>query len=217
MRFEVDAILFDIDGTLVDSTAAVERTWRVWADAHAVDIDELLSVSHGRRSEDTIAMFLPEAARADAVRFLDDLETLDLDGITALPATADLLASLPAHRWAVVTSGNRSLMQARLRTAGLPIPEVMVTSEDVSNGKPDPQGYRLAAQQLGLAPERCLVVEDAPPGIGAGLAAGGPVLGVATSHPASAITEAHAVVDDLSTVSVTATDSGLVVEVPDPA
>lgn len=212
MRFEVDAILFDIDGTLVDSTAVVERTWRLWCDVHDVDVDELLSVSHGRRSEDTIADFLPPERIPDSLAFLDSLEEDDLSDVVALPATGELLASLPLDRWAVVTSGNRSLMQARLRTAGLPIPPVMVTAEDVSNGKPDPQGYRLAAERLGFEPERCLVVEDAPAGIHAGLAAGGPVLGVATSHPAESVADATAVVTDLTSVTVAVSPTGLVVE-----
>jgi len=214
-RFEVDAILFDIDGTLVDSTPAVVRSWRAWCDAHDVALDELLSVSHGRRSEDTISMFLPVERVAGAVAFLDNLELTDFDDIIALPAAAALLASLPPDRWAVVTSGNRELMRRRLAAAGLPIPEVMVAAEDVRAGKPDPQGYLLAASRLGLEPGRCLVVEDAPAGIGAGLAAGSPVLGVATSHPAGEITAAHAVVDDLGHVRVSGTAGGLVVVVND--
>lgn len=211
MQFSVDAILFDIDGTLVDSTAAVERTWRVWAAAHGVDAEELLEGSHGRRSEDTIAGYLPPEQIAESVAYLDDLENNDLDDITALPAAAKLLASLPPDRWAVVTSGNRSLMRTRLQVAGLPIPAVMISSEDVTEGKPDPQGYRMAAELLGFAPERCLVVEDAPSGIEAGLALGGPVLAVATSHPAAEVANAHAVVPNLSSVRAELTAAGLLV------
>lgn len=213
MHFDVDAILFDIDGTLVDSTASVERTWTRWCAEFGVDVDDLLQHSHGRRSEDTIAMYLPVEQIPAALAFLDGMEEDDIDDVTALPATADLLATLPAGRWAAVTSGGRTLMQIRLRAAGLPVPPVMVTSEDVTVGKPDPQGYRLAAERLGFDPERCLVIEDAPAGIRAGLGAGGPVIGVATSHPVEAIDEAHVVVPDLTHVKVIDEGSSLRVEV----
>lgn len=182
MRISVDAVLFDIDGTLVDSTGAVERTWRYWGEAHGIDPEEILAVSHGRRSEDTIAMFLPESQVAEAAAELEELELADLDGVTALPATRELLSALPAERWAAVTSGSRRLMGTRLEAAGLPVPEVLVTADDVTVGKPDPQGYLKAAAALGHDPARCLVVEDAPAGVGAGLAAGAAVLAVATSH-----------------------------------
>ncbi len=182
MRISVDAVLFDIDGTLVDSTGAVERTWRQWGEAHGIDPDEILAVSHGRRSEDTLAMFLPEDRVAEAAAELEELELADLAGVTALPATAELLSALPAERWAAVTSGGRLLMRTRLEAAGLSVPDVLVTAEDVTVGKPDPQGYLRAAAELGVDPARCLVVEDAPAGVAAGLAAGAAVLAVATSH-----------------------------------
>lgn len=214
MQFTVDAILFDIDGTLVDSTAAVERTWRVWAAVHGIDPDALLEGSHGRRSEDTIAGYLPAGEIAESVAFLDDLENNDLDDITALPAAAELLASLPGNRWAAVTSGNRSLMRTRLRVAGLPIPAVMISGEDVAAGKPDPEGYRLAAALLGFDPARCLVVEDAPSGVEAGLASGGRVVAVATSHRPEEVAKAHAVVPDLTSLVAEVTESCLIVTVP---
>ncbi|GAA1082183.1 HAD family hydrolase [Nocardiopsis metallicus] len=182
MRISVDAVLFDIDGTLVDSTGAVERTWRQWGEAHGIDPEEILAVSHGRRSEDTIAMFLPEDQIDEAAAELEELELADLGGVAALPATAELLSALPAARWAAVTSGGRRLMRTRLEAAKLPVPEVLVTAEDVTAGKPDPQGYLKAAAALGVDPARCLVVEDAPAGVRAGLASGAAVLAVATSH-----------------------------------
>ena len=121
MRFEVDAILFDIDGTLVDSTAAVGRTWRAWSAARGIDALEVLRVCHGRRSEDTVAEFLPSDQRAAAVAELERLEMADLDDVIALPATRDLLSRLPSDRWAAVTSGSQLLMRARLAAAGLPV------------------------------------------------------------------------------------------------
>lgn len=215
MRFEVQAILFDIDGTLVDSTPAVERTWRSWAAARGMDGEAILAVSHGRRSEDTIADVLPPGQRAAAVVELEQMELDDLDSVVALPAAGELLAGLPPERWAAVTSGSRRLMRARLAAAGLPVPAVLVTADDVSQGKPDPAGYLLAAESLGFAAEHCLVVEDAPAGLQAGRAAGAHVLAVATSHPAEGLGPADAVVADLTRVSVVAGAGGLVVTVRD--
>jgi len=198
MIFTVDAVLFDIDGTLVDSTAAVVRTWRVWAAAHGLDAQRILQVCHGRRSEDTIAEFLPPDQRAAAVIELERLELDDLADVIALPGTKALLPRLPAGRWAAVTSGSRRLMNARLAAAGLPVPTVLVAAEDVAEGKPDPEGYRKAAAALGFDIRRCLVIEDAPAGLQAGRAAGASVLAVATSHPAEDLAPADEVVPTLS-------------------
>ncbi|GEL94046.1 HAD-IA family hydrolase [Cellulomonas composti] len=211
MRFEVDAILFDIDGTLVDSTAAVGRTWRAWSAARGIDALDVLRGCHGRRSEDTVAEFLPSGQRAAAVAELERLEMADLDDVIALPATQELLSRLPPDRWAAVTSGSQLLMHARLAAAGLPVPDVLVAAEDVRRGKPDPQGYLNAARRLGFDPRRCLVVEDAPAGLEAGRAAGAHVLGVATSHPAHDLRAAHVVVPDLAACTVEVTVGGLVI------
>jgi sugar-phosphatase len=213
MRFEVEAILFDVDGTLVDSTAAVERTWRAWASGHDVDAEAILRVCHGRRSQDTIALFLPADERARAVDELERLELDDLADTVELPGAGALLSSLDPARWAAVTSGPRALMRARLGAAGLPEPAVLVTAEDVAAGKPDPEGYLRAAATLGVDARRCLVVEDAPAGIEAGRAAGAAVLGVATSHDASVLGRADAVVPDLSRCSVEPGPGRLVVTI----
>lgn len=202
MIFEVDAILFDIDGTLVDSTGTVERTWRLWAAQRGLPADDILAVCHGRRTEDTVAEFLPAAERPAAVAELERLEIGDLDQVVALPAALELLSALSADRWAAVTSGSGSLMRARLGAAGLPVPRVLVAAEDVDAGKPDPQGYRMAAEGLGVDVTRCLVVEDAPAGLAAGHAAGASVLAVATSHPVDELRRAHAVVADLRAVRI---------------
>lgn len=216
MRISVDAVLFDIDGTLVDSTGAVERTWRLWGEAHGIDPDEILAVSHGRRSEDTIAMFLPQDQVADATAELEELELADLDGVTALPATRELLTALPIERWAAVTSGSRRLMRTRLEAAGLPVPEVLVTADDVTEGKPHPQGYLRAAARLGFDPARCLVVEDAPAGVRAGLASGAAVLAVATSHSRTDLEGIGAteLVDNLTFCTLETTRGELVLSTP---
>lgn len=211
MRREVQAVLFDIDGTLVDSTPVVERTWATWAQRRNVSLAEILSVCHGRRTEDTVSLFVPEAEQAAAAAELERLELADLDDVVALPGTRDLLPGLPSGRWAAVTSGSQRLMRARLTAAGLPVPDVLIAAEDVSAGKPDPDGYLRAAAALGVDIRHCLVVEDAPAGIGAGRAAGAWTLAVATSHPASELASAHAIVADLTALTVELVGSGLVV------
>jgi sugar-phosphatase len=205
----VEAVLFDIDGTLIDSTPAVERTWRSWATARGIDPATVLRVSHGRRTRDTLADFIPEAEIAEAVAELERMERGDLDDVVALPAAAELLALLPAGRWAAVTSGSRALMRDRLRAAGIPVPGVLVSAEDVGAGKPDPEGYLAAAARLGADPRRCLVVEDAPAGIGAGRAAGARVLAVATSHEPGQLTGADVVVEDLRSCAIVPEEGGL--------
>ena len=211
MRFRVDAILFDIDGTLVDSTAAVVRTWTTWATKHGIDADEVLRVCHGRRTEDTLGLFLPAGQHAAAAAELEQLELADLDDVRALPGTQTLLPRLPADRWAAVTSGSRELMRTRLTAAGLPIPDVLMSAEAVEAGKPDPEGYLKAAAALGRDIRRCLVVEDSPAGTDAGRAAGARVLAVATSHPASELTSADAVIPDLTACDVELTPDGVIV------
>jgi len=211
MRFPVDAILFDIDGTLVDSTAAVVRTWETWAAKRGLDAQEILRVCHGRRTEDTLVMFLPTGEHAAAVAELQQLELADLADVIALPGAQSLLPRLPADRWAAVTSGPRDVMRTRLTAAGLPIPEVLVSAEAVEAGKPDPEGYLKAAAALGRDIRRCLVVEDAPAGIEAGRAAGARVLAVATSHEAPELASADAVIPDLSACELEVTPDGLIV------
>lgn len=210
--FHVQAILFDIDGTLVDSTGVVERTWRAFAAERGLDAEEILRVCHGRRSEDTIADLLPPAERDAAVAELAWMELNDLDDVVALPATKALLPALPQGRWAAVTSGSQELMRARLAAAGLPVPEVLVAADDVSAGKPDPEGYLKAAAALGYDIKDCLVVEDAPAGLRAGHDAGARTLAVATSHDAAELT-ADAVVEDLTSCRVDRVGDGLVVTV----
>jgi len=203
------AILFDIDGTLVDSTPVVERSWRTWAREYDVDADEVMRVCHGRRTEDTVAEFVTPQQLAVAVARLQALELDDFDGVTALPGAREVLDALPRGRWAAVTSGERALMAARLAAARLPAPETMVCAEDVAVGKPSPEGYLRAAGALGFDATQCVVVEDAPAGIAAGLAAGARVLAVTTTHSADQVASADAVVADLSRLRVTSTDDGV--------
>jgi sugar-phosphatase len=178
-----DAVLFDMDGTLVDSTAVVERQWGRWAARRGVDLDAILAVSHGRPTLETLSLVAPQWATAEEAAALEASEPDDDEGVVAVGGAQALITTLPASRWAVVTSAGRSLARARLAAAGLRVPPVLVTSNDVPRGKPDPAGYLEAARQLGVRPDRCVVFEDAPVGVAAGLAAGATVIGMTTTFP----------------------------------
>jgi mannitol-1-/sugar-/sorbitol-6-phosphatase len=178
------AILFDMDGTLIDSREAVARTWRHWAARHGIDYAALLSAAHGRRTRDTVRLFCPDGVDADAEALeLERREEVDAQGIIAINGAAMLLSMLPSDRWAIVTSAGRQLASHRLAAAGLPLPKVLVTAESVQRGKPDPEGYRLAATLLGVDVKRCLVFEDAKAGIAAGRAAGATVWAITDAQP----------------------------------
>ncbi len=177
-----DAILFDLDGVLIDSSACIRRNWAAWAAPHGIDVADIMAVAHGVRSIETIREVAPHLdAEMEAARLLA-LEVADTDGVIAMPGAHSLLASLPDGAWTIVTSGNRELAAARLAAVGLPVPAQMVTADDVTQGKPAPEPYLLGARRLDVAPDRCLVVEDAPAGIQAGRSAGIRVLGVASTH-----------------------------------
>lgn len=167
-----DGVLFDCDGVLVDSDASVAYSWQRWADAVGVDRDSIADIVHGRRSEDTIAELLPADQQPAAVALIDRIEIEDAARVRAIRGAAELVAALPAGHWAVVTSGTRALATARLTAAGLPTPDVLVTADDVTNGKPNPEGYLTAARRLGLDPARTVVLEDAASGVLAARAAG---------------------------------------------
>jgi sugar-phosphatase len=171
-------LLFDNDGVLVDSDAAVAASWSRWALEHDLDPAAVLAVVHGRRAADTVADLVAEDRRAAAAELIDRYELQDAGTVPAVAGAADLLAALPPDVWAVVTSGTPALAAARLTAAGLPLPGAMVTGHDVRTGKPDPEGYLLGARLLGVPPEETVVVEDAPAGIAAGRAAGARVVGV---------------------------------------
>lgn len=177
------AFLFDMDGTLLNSMASAERVWGAWAKRQGLDVEAFLPTIHGARSVDTIAALkipgLDPAVEAHGIT-QDEIKTAD--GIVEISGAHKFLSALPADRWAVVTSAPRALAEARIKAAGLPAPPLLITAEDVSAGKPDPQGYRLAAQKLGVDIADCLVFEDAAVGIEAGHAAGARVVVVTETH-----------------------------------
>jgi mannitol-1-/sugar-/sorbitol-6-phosphatase len=194
------AILFDLDGVLMDSRVAVERAWERWATGHGIDPIAVLAQAHGRRTIDTIRAIAPLLDIEAEARLLEVAESVDFDGVTTLPGAAELLEALPAGSWTVVTSGTRALATGRLAHGGLPIPERLITAEDVERGKPDPQPYLAGAAALGIDSADCLVIEDAPAGIEAGKAAGMTVIALVTTFEASALVAADYVVGSLSDV-----------------
>ncbi|HEU6451829.1 MAG TPA: HAD-IA family hydrolase [Gemmatimonadaceae bacterium] len=200
-----DALLFDLDGVLVDSTACVEDTWRRWAIRHGLDADTIVRMAHGRRALDTVRLAAPhlDNAGVDAeVAALAAHEARETAGVVEVPGAAALLRDLPSRRWAVVTSGVRAVAEHRLRHVGLPVPPVLVCADEVVHGKPHPEGYLTAAARLGVSPVACLVVEDAPAGLAAAHAAGVRALAVATTHQPAALGDAELIVNALSAVSV---------------
>jgi mannitol-1-/sugar-/sorbitol-6-phosphatase len=193
--FLCDAILFDMDGTLVDSTHCVETIWRRWAERHGVDLGRILACSHGRRTADTIREIAPYLDAEEEDRRFEQEELEYTEGLKEVSGAAALLRHLPLERWAVVTSASRPLATLRITCACLPLPKVLVCAEDVPHGKPNPAGYLLAAQRLGVAPERCLVVEDTPSGLQAGRAAGMQLLAVTTTYSADRLLGAPSIPD----------------------
>jgi mannitol-1-/sugar-/sorbitol-6-phosphatase len=197
------ALLFDMDGVLVDSRAVIERTWRRWAARHAIEAGPLLDAAHGRRTQETLQAVVPRLARPEELAWLAAAELADYEGLKAVPGAARLLNTLSGLPWAVVTSAGPELARRRLVTAGLPVPPVLVSSTDVSSGKPAPDGYLLAAARLAVAPIHAVVLEDAPAGVTAGRSAGCAVIGVATTYTPEQLEGASVVVADLRSVAVT--------------
>jgi mannitol-1-/sugar-/sorbitol-6-phosphatase len=186
------ALLFDMDGVLIDSTPAVTRVWSRFAMQHGLNPEEVVRRAHGRPSIETVRDCLPDGNYEQIGRELERQEMEDLEGVIALPGARSLVNRVPAARWTVVTSATRSLAEVRLRAAGLPIPEKIVTADDISNGKPDPEPYLKAARELGFQASHCVVVEDVPAGIRSGKAAGARVIALTITVDRSELTNAGA-------------------------
>lgn len=182
--YRVRAILFDMDGTLVNSTAVVERTWTRFAERHDLDASEVIAACHGRRTAETVAEFVPSGVSVEReTAIIDAEEVADVEGVVEVEGAAPLLASLPVDRWALVTSADRELAMRRMAAAGLPLPPVTITAEDVVNGKLAPDGFLAAAQALGVSPADCLIFEDAPAGLQAAHTSGAQVIAVGMTRP----------------------------------
>jgi mannitol-1-/sugar-/sorbitol-6-phosphatase len=204
IEISCNAVLFDLDGVLVDSTPAVARVWTGWALEHSLNPAEVVKRAHGRPSLSTIREYLPEADLELENQELERREMADLEGVIVLPGARELLGSLPAARWTIVTSCTRPLAEARIRAAGLPTPEHLVSADDITRGKPDPEPYLKAAALLGFLAKDCVVVEDAPAGITAGRAAGAPVIAVRTTAADQELAAAGTswIVDGCSSIAV---------------
>jgi mannitol-1-/sugar-/sorbitol-6-phosphatase len=197
----VRGILFDMDGVLISSTAADERCWLRWAKHHSMEGTFSLQSTHGRRALDTLRAIRPDLDPVIEQRRLEDYDAEDHSGLIILPGVEQLLASLPADRWTIVTSATVRLLEGRLNFAGLPIPAVLVPAEKVDNGKPHPEPYLTGAKLLGFTAADCLVIEDSPAGIASGKAAGCKVLAVLSSHTQAELTGADWFVDSLDQVT----------------
>ena len=215
LTIQTRGLLFDMDGVLVSSIGSVNRCWRLWCEQNGVPNPEAYEVPHGTRAIDIVRTLKPEwdeARVAQGLRDIEDLEIADTADLRVLPGVKALLESLPPERWAVVTSATGRLLVERLKAAGLPVPERLISGEMVERGKPDPEPYRRGAKLLGLAPADCVVIEDAPSGVGAGLAAGCRVLAVLNTHTVGELYDATWRTDSLEHLTFRLTPDGLTLE-----
>jgi sugar-phosphatase len=195
-------LLFDMDGILISSIGSVERSWTKWAELRGVDPEFAIKTAHGRRAIESAAMLRPDLDSEAELRLIEDIELADGEGIEVLPGVLDLLEALPRGSWSVVTSATERLARMRLAQAGIPVPERLVSADDVKQGKPDPAPYLAGAALLGLAPEECVVFEDAESGTLAGRAAGCTVIATTYSHDAASLSAAHYLLADVTGVRV---------------
>ncbi len=194
-RYLVEAILFDMDGTIVDSSIPVHKAWKAWADENGIAHEAMFKVMPGRRAIETMRILAPDLPQPEtADRFLEG-EALDVEGIVEIPGAGSFIASLPVDKWAVVTSATELIARQRMRAAGLPEPPVLVSADMVSRGKPDPECFLRAAEMLGVAASACLAFEDAHAGIAAAKAAGMRVVGVETHYTGAELGVERAIVD----------------------
>lgn len=194
-------ILFDMDGILISSLGSVERSWTRWSQMRGIDPSYVISIAHGRRAIDTLAQLRPDLDSEAELKIVEDLEIADNDGLTVLPGVSELLASLPPERWTVVTSATERLARARMAAGGIPVPECLVTANQVTRGKPHPEPFLAGAALLGFAAGECVVFEDSSSGAEAGRAAGCTVVATTFSHPVESLDAAHYLVTDLTGVS----------------
>jgi sugar-phosphatase len=206
---ECAAILFDLDGVLVNSAVCVERTWQQWALRHHLDPAHVIEIAHGRRTIETIRLAAPHLPADEEATALEAGDSHTTEGIFEVPGARELLLRLPTNAWAIVTSGIRAVATLRIRLTQLSMPEILVCGDEITRGKPDPEGYLTAAKRLGISPADCVVVEDAPAGLGAARAGGMRSIGVSGTYAPSALAMADWTIPDLKTLRVTRADHGL--------
>ncbi len=202
-----------MDGILISSLGAVERSWAKWARMRGVEPETALRGAHGRRAIENVARLRPDLDSEAELKVVEDLEAADNEGVTVLPGVLELLAALPRERWTVVTSATERLARVRLAASGIPAPARMVTADHVTQGKPHPEPFLAGAALLGVRPEACVVFEDSSSGTQAGRAAGCTVIATTHSHPAETLDAAHYLVRDLTDVSAEKDQDGLLLRV----
>jgi mannitol-1-/sugar-/sorbitol-6-phosphatase len=195
-------VLFDMDGILISSLGSVERSWRTWGLARGIDPTTAIHTAHGCRAIETIRKLRPDLDDEAELKFIEDLEIADKEGLAVLPGVLDLLAALPAYRWTVVTSATERLARVRMAAGGIPVPKHITTADHVTNGKPHPEPYLRGAEILELDPRDCVVFEDSASGTKAGRAAGCTVIGTTFSHSVEELSAAHYLVTDLTGIKV---------------
>jgi sugar-phosphatase len=205
----VQAILFDLDGVLVDSQRAVELVWREWGRLRNRDPEPFIAMAHGRRTSETLRMVAPDLDAQTEAAVLDRMEEECTEGLKPGRGAINLVRGIPLGRWGVVTSGHRHVATLRLTSVGIPIPPVLITGDQVSRGKPDPEPYRQGVKMMGCAPSECVVVEDAPPGIVSARDAGVRVIALRTTYGSDALSSADVVVDDLTKLRIEVMAGGL--------
>jgi sugar-phosphatase len=196
-------VLFDMDGILISSLGSVERSWSKWARMRGIDPAYACRIAHGCRAIDTVARLRPDLDSEAELKVIEELEIADNEGLAVLPGVLDLLAALPRDRWTVVTSATERLARVRMAAAGIPVPERLITANQVTHGKPNPQPFLAGAELLGFAPEECVVFEDSSSGARAGHAAGCAVLATTFSHPVETLDAADHLIEDVTGVDVT--------------
>jgi mannitol-1-/sugar-/sorbitol-6-phosphatase len=195
-------VLFDMDGILISSLGSVERSWHTWGLSRGIDPSTAIYIAHGCRAIETIRKLRPDLDDEAELKYIEDLEIADNEGLAVLPGVLELLAALPSKRWTVVTSATERLARVRLAEGGIPVPERIITADQVSSGKPHPEPYLRGAEILGLPAADCVVFEDSASGTKSGRAAGCTVIGTTFSHSIEELSAAHYLVTDLTGIAV---------------
>lgn len=204
--FTCQAVLFDLDGVLVDSTPCVTRVWTAWANQHGLDPVYVVHVAHGQKAIETVRKVAPQLEAEREFRLIEQMELDDTDGLRLLPGAKELLSAIPRNRYTIVTSGTRRLATKRLQTVGLPVPANMISADEVANGKPHPEPYLAGAAAIEVSANECLVFEDAPSGIRSAQSAGATAIGVSTTYPPAEIASASMVISSLCFAALRGTD-----------
>ena len=204
--FTCQAVLFDLDGVLVDSTPCVTRVWTEWALQHGLDPEYVVHTAHGQKAIETVRRVAPQLDAEREFRIIEKMELEDTDGLRLLAGAKELLNALPQERYTIVTSGTRRLATKRLETVGLPVPANMVSADEVSRGKPDPEPYLAGAAAVGFPAGECLAFEDAPSGIRSAQAAGATAIAISTTYTREEVAFASIVIPSLASVQMLKVD-----------